>query len=119
MERKEAMVIFGSNLRKIRQARGMSQEELALKLGYNSRSSINKIEAGDRDMPRNKIEQAAKILGVSPLELFKNSPIEDEVIDTIVNDRLMEITTSYEKLNENNRMRLSAYIQALLDSQEE
>ena len=56
---------------------------------------------------------------MSPLELFKNSPIDDEVIDTIVDDQLTIITEKYEQLNESNRMRLSAYIQALIDSQEE
>ena len=119
MDKKEAAQIFGENLRKLRIAKGITQDELAKKLGYTNRSSINKIEVGGRDMPRSKIELAAKILGVSPLELFKNSPIDDEVIDTIVDDQLTIITEKYEQLNESNRMRLSAYIQALIDSQEE
>lgn len=119
MNNEEAKKIFGQNLRRIRVSKNMTQDELAKKLGYTNRSSINKIEVGRSDMPRSKIELAAKILGVSPLELFKNSPIDDEVIDTIVDDQLTIITEKFEKLNESNRMRLSAYIQALIDSQEE
>lgn len=119
MNNEEAKKIFGQNLRRIRVSKNMTQDELAKKLGYTNRSSINKIEVGRSDMPRSKIELAAKILGVSPLELFKNSPIDDEVIDTIVDDQLTIITEKYEQLNESNRMRLSAYIQALIDSQEE
>lgn len=120
MDKIEAKKVFGENLRKLRIARGITQEELSDKLGYSSRSSINKIEAGERDMPRSKVEQASKILGVSPLELFRNAPIEDdEIIDVEVDKMLVEITKNYDKLNDANRMRLSAYIQALIDSQEE
>ena len=120
MNKKDAAKIFGENLRKLRQARGITQEELSEKLGYSSRSSINKIEAGDRDMPRSKIEQAAKILGVSPLELFKNEPLEaGSVLEVIVDDELRNMQEQYEKLNDKNKMRLAAYLQALIDGQED
>ena len=120
MDKIEAKRIFGQNLRKLRIAKGITQDELATKLGYTSRSTINKIESGRSDMPRSKVEQASKILGVSPLELFRNAPIEDdEIIDVEVDKMLVEITKNYDKLNDANRMRLSAYIQALIDSQEE
>ena len=120
MNKKDAAKIFGENLRKLRQARGITQEELSEKLGYSSRSSINKIESGDRDMPRSKIEQAAKILGVSPLELFKNEPLEaDSVLEVIVDDELRNMQEQYEKLNDKNKMRLAAYLQALIDGQED
>ena len=52
MENKDVKKIFGENLRKIRKLRGITQDELSEKLGYSSRSSINKIEKGERDMPR-------------------------------------------------------------------
>lgn len=120
MNKKEAAKIFGENLRRIRQARGMTQEELAVKLGYSNRASINKIEVGGRDMPRSKIEQAAKVLGVSPLELFRNEPLDaDSFIETETDKVLVEITDKYEKLNDVNRMKLSVYLQALIDSQED
>ena len=120
MNKKDAAKIFGENLRKLRQAREITQEELSEKLGYSSRSSINKIEAGDRDMPRSKIEQAAKILGVSPLELFKNEPLEaGSVLEVIVDDELRNMQEQYEKLNDKNKMRLAAYLQALIDGQED
>lgn len=70
MDKDEAKRIFGENLKRLRIARGMSQDELAKALGYTNRSSINKIELGKNDMPRNKIVRAAAVLGISPLELF-------------------------------------------------
>lgn len=54
---------------RIRQRRlelGMSQEELAKKLGYKSRSSINKIELGKSDAQLSKIADIAKALETTP-----------------------------------------------------
>lgn len=120
MTKEEAKKIFGENLRRIRISRGITQEELASKLGYTNRSSINKIEVGRSDMPRSKIEEAAKVLNVSPLELFKNEPLEENtVLEEIVDDRLKALEINYEKLNEANKMRLATYLQALIDTQED
>ena len=57
---------------KIKQKRielGWSQEELAKRCGYKSRSSINKIELA-RDLPLKKIEIMANVLGVTPAYLM-------------------------------------------------
>lgn len=45
-----------------REALGLSQYELALKTGYKSRSSINKIEKGQRDINQRQIEDFANAL---------------------------------------------------------
>lgn len=55
--------------RRIRQRReelGMSQEELAKKLGYKSRSTIAKIEKGENDITQTKIAAFAKALDTTP-----------------------------------------------------
>ena len=57
---------IGSRIKQRRKELNMSQEELALKIGYKSKSSINKIEKDDRGLPRSKIETIAKALGTSP-----------------------------------------------------
>lgn len=46
---------FGKLVKELREAHGMTQEELAYKIGYKSKSSINKIEIGKQDMPRPKL----------------------------------------------------------------
>ena len=48
----------GEGVKKARENKGLSQTELAEMLGYKSRSSINKIEQGDRD---------AEAVGSSPV----------------------------------------------------
>ena len=60
------MVNIGANIKKRREALGLTQEELAARLGYKSKSSINKIELGVNDLPQKKIVQFAKALNTSP-----------------------------------------------------
>lgn len=48
----------------------MSQDELAKKTGYTSRSSINKIESGQVDLPQSKIIAFAKALNTTPAYLM-------------------------------------------------
>lgn len=53
-----------------REELGMSQEDLANKLGYKSRSTINKIELGINDITQSKIASFAKALDVTPAWLM-------------------------------------------------
>lgn len=59
----------GANIRKYREKLGLSQEELAHRLGYKSRSTINKIEMGINDVTQGKIVAFAKVLGCKPSDL--------------------------------------------------
>lgn len=54
------------NIKNRRLELGMSQEELAIKMGYTSRSTIAKIEAGKNDIPQSKIQAFAKALDTTP-----------------------------------------------------
>jgi repressor LexA len=56
---------IGENIRRMRKKRGSSQTQLAIKLGYKSKSSIAKIETGNGDVPRNKLPQFAEALNCS------------------------------------------------------
>lgn len=55
----------GERIRALRKSLNMTQEELARKVGYKSKSSINKIELS-RDLPLDKVQQIALALDVSP-----------------------------------------------------
>lgn len=57
---------IGERIRQRRIELGMSQDELAKRCGYKSRSSINKIELS-RDLPLKKAQQFADILDI-PIE---------------------------------------------------
>lgn len=64
------MIKLYENIRYFRELLGMSQEELAKKTGYTSRSSIAKIENGDVDISQSKIEEFAKALQITPTKLL-------------------------------------------------
>ena len=77
---------IGDRIKKRREELGMSQEELAKKVGYKSRSSINKIEIDGRGLPQSKIVAFAKALRTSPAYLMgwidiaeQNKPTADEL----------------------------------------
>ena len=61
---------FGIRVKALRQSLNMTQEELARKSGYTSRSSINKIELGLVDIPQTKAIAIANALGVTPIYLL-------------------------------------------------
>lgn len=61
---------LAKRIKERREELGLSQTQLAFKLGYKSRSSINKIEKGENDIPPSKIKWFAEVLNISPAELM-------------------------------------------------
>ena len=61
---------IGLEISKRRRALNMSQEELAKACGFQSRSSINKIELGQRGLPLRKVKRIADALKTTPAELM-------------------------------------------------
>ena len=57
---------IGQRIREKRELIGMSQDELAQKLGYKSRSSINKIETDLYNLRQSKIKKIADVLDTTP-----------------------------------------------------
>lgn len=63
-QRKQYLIAIGNRIKHLRLERDMSQDELAKRSGYGSRSTINKIELGINDVPQSKIKAIAEALGV-------------------------------------------------------
>lgn len=57
---------IGQRIKQLRTKKGLSQEELAEKMGYKSRSSINKIELGINDITQTIIKKLAIALDTTP-----------------------------------------------------
>ena len=66
----EFLVQVGSRIRHLRKQQKLTQEQLAQKTGYTSRSSINKIEKGLVDLPQSKISEIAEALETTPAYLM-------------------------------------------------
>lgn len=69
-DKKKYLMLLGNRIKQLRMQRNMSQDELAKKIGYNSRSSINKIELGINDIPQSKIKAIADALLTTPAYLM-------------------------------------------------
>lgn len=69
--------LFGNNIRSLRVARGLTQEQLSAKLQINgcdiTRSALAKIEVGQRHLYPDEIKLIKEILNVSYDDLFINA----------------------------------------------
>lgn len=64
------MTKIGTNIKLRREELGMSQDELAEKMGYKSRSTIAKIEKGVNDVVQSNIVKFADVLKTTPSRLM-------------------------------------------------
>ena len=71
------MNLIGENIRRLRKDKGMSQQELSVKLEllgvYVCRGSISRIEDKSRTVTDIELFALAQVLGVSPNELFEDN----------------------------------------------
>lgn len=61
---------IGDRIKHLRKEAGLTQKELALKCGYTSLTTINKIELGINSVPLSVVEKIAKVFNVSPAYLM-------------------------------------------------
>lgn len=100
------MSSIGDRIKQRREELGMSQEELALKVGYTGRSAINKIEVGRTDVRRAKIKPIANALNVSVSYLMgweeenNNDAIADIIIKMRSDSLFFELVRDIASLNE-------------------
>jgi len=91
----------------LREKNGLSQNKLAKLAGYSDRSSIAKIENGSVDLPLSKIEIIADVLNTTVQYLLG---FEKEYSNS-------QVPSGYQKLTNENKLRVQGYIDALLKLQ--
>ncbi len=107
---------FGERILKKRLNMGLTQDELAQIVGYKSRSTIAKIEAGERDVPQSMIIALAKALKTTPTYLMGWE--DDDKKNNKVNSFDKFKISSHEKkliLSYRNKPELQQVIDKLLD----
>ena len=70
------METFGERVRRAREARYLSQAELAVKAGI-SKNTLNRIETGKAGAIPRTVRQLAEALGVKPEELATMRELQD------------------------------------------
>ena len=98
------MLEIYKRIRARREELGISQEELAKRMGYKSRSSINKIEKGENDIPQSKIVAFAQALRTTPEALmgWGQSPASDD---------LPTVSPTGQKINARTRRQLEKVLE--------
>lgn len=105
---------IGERIKRRRLELDMSQSELARKVGYKNRSSINKIELGERDVPRAQIIAIAEALRTTPSYLagWETDSTLSEM--TAIQENLMERIM---ELSPENQQALIGIVETLLTAQ--
>lgn len=114
MTRKEEYLKkFGERIRNRRIELGLTQDELARKLGYKSRSTINKIELGKNDVPQHKILEFAAALDILVEDLmdWEFADPQGELYEDAIEK---ELITNFRKLTAMNKGQVIGMVRGLL-----
>ena len=112
---------IGKNILSARKRLGITQEELAARVGYKTKSAINKIELGVRDLPQKKIAAFAEALDMTPGQLmgWDEKPAEDLqamgalAAEVIMDPDAMEMAADYMSLSQSDRATVRALVASL------
>lgn len=112
---------IGNRVKMYRESLNMTQEELALKVGYKGKSSISSIEKGLADIPSDKVSALAKVLQVSEqtLRYGDNFSMVDYMLQTnpAANEDMIIFTPKMlEQLPYGEYKKLKAYHDKLLEA---
>lgn len=103
---------FGDKLKKLREVRGVSQTELARRLGYGTNSYIYDIEKGLFVPPEEKLRQIARALDV-PFDLIKDLALEARLEGLGIREPgFVSLLKDYSRLSKEDR---KAIIRTYLD----
>ena len=105
---------IGDRIKTRRVQLGLSQEELAAKLGYKSRSTINKIELGVNDITQSKVSSLAKARDTTPAYLMG---WDDEQLPSMTTKELSEIDSIFSELTPSRQTKLLELARLYLDDQ--
>ena len=105
------MAEIGKRIRAKREELGLTQEELAARLGYKSKTTIAKIENGTNDIVQSKVVDFARALNTSVAYLMgweKEDQVADVLLKTykselILDEQLKRIIGYYKLMNQSDR----------------
>ena len=115
---------IGDRIRIRREELGLSQDELAKRMGYTSRSTINKVEKGINDVTQTNVVKYAKALDTTVAYLMGwEEPTAPERLDAELgellvhvrqNEDLQELVQTYSRLDRYQQEILLKFVHSLL-----
>ena len=113
------MTHIGKNIAAARKQAGITQEELATRVGYKTKSAINKIELGIRDLPQKKIAAFANALGTTPSHLMGWDQEPEDLgalaARVLMDPDVLNMVQEYMKLSEADKNVVNALVSSLAD----
>lgn len=86
----------GEFIRARREALGLTQEELAKRVGFSGKAAISLYELDERDIKMSDIEKWANALNMDVMEFYKGRASENSI--TIYDEELIAVIKKYYKL---------------------
>lgn len=116
---------IGERIKARRDELGMSQEELAHKIGYKSKTSINKIELCIQELRQSKIKQIADALQTTPAYIMGWKETEEdqqlkkcrELFKKCHGSDAYDVVSLYLTLDESDKNVVKTMIESLLSAE--
>jgi len=77
--------ILGQKIKALRLLHGLTQEQLALELGYQGSSAISQVENGEIFMKQDVVYRAAKFFRIPAAALMIPEPLTEEDLKALIN----------------------------------
>lgn len=117
MDKQDFQIEFGNRIARRRQELNMTQEELARKLGYKTKSSINKIEKGKSDIPQSKIIAFSAALDM-PVEQLMGWEQTESDSEYSYDNMERKLLSYFRKLSFLNQSMVIGYVRGVYEVQE-
>lgn len=112
---------IGERIKARRVSLGWSQRELAEKMGYKNHSVVARVEAGTVDLPQSRLDQFAKVLGLShgyllglvnESESQKNDQLAQLIVRMRTDEAFYNIVADIASLSEKQRQAVEQLVAA-------
>ena len=104
-------------IRKLREEYGWTQDDLAHRCGYASKTAISKIETSGDDITQKKIVRCAKALNTTSAYLMGWTENKIDIEEELAAEEDFELLQKYNKLSDKNKQIVLTLIDSLLSAQ--
>lgn len=116
---------IGQRIKQRRTELGLSQRDLAAKMGYNNNSTIARIENGKVDIPQSRIVKFSEVLGVSIAHLMgwdeeiKKDPegSAERHIEILMDEDFIEMFDEFHRLDSKKRKIVKDLVHSLAEAE--